>query len=86
MALIAKLDIDLRVRYCRSAENPSDWWTRFSDKAEWQLLPVEAHKVMHTWGECTIDRFAVTGNALLPRFDSPYNCLGAERTDAFTRS
>ena len=86
MALIAKLDIDLRVRYCRSAENPSDWWTRFSDKAEWRLSRNEAHRVMHTWGECTIDRFAVTENAQLVRFDAPYECLGAEWVDTFSRT
>ena len=86
MAIIAKLDIDLRVRYCRSAENPSDWWSRFSDKAEWRLARAEAHRVMHSWGECTVDRFAVTENAQLVRFDAPYECLGAEWVDTFTRS
>ena len=47
MALITKLDIDLRVRYCRSAVNPSDEWTRFSDKAEWVVASRGAQSHAH---------------------------------------
>ena len=84
--LLQSLDLELRVRWVESASNPSDFWTRFSDKAEWQLLPSLAHSVMHTWGVCTVDRFAMASNALLPRFNAPIPTLGAESVDAFATS
>ena len=84
--LLQSLDIDLRVKYVESAENPSDWYTRFQDKAEWQLLPQLAHSIMHHWGVCTVDRFAGASNALLPRFNAPTPTVGAEAVDCFTVS
>jgi hypothetical protein len=35
MDLLAKFDIDLRVRYIESALNPSDYFSREADKADW---------------------------------------------------
>ena len=84
--VLQALDVELRVRWVASEFQAADYWTRFQDKAEWQLVPHVAHGYMHTWGQCTVDRFAVMENALLPRFNAPYPCPGAECVDAFTAS
>ena len=84
--LLEDLDLNLRVRWVESALQPADFWTRFSDKADWGLDPGLAHSLMHTWGACTVDQFASVTNALLPRFSAPYPMVGAEAVDAFTIS
>ena len=84
--VLQALDVELRVRWVASEFQAADFWTRFQDKAEWQLAPHVAHGYMHVWGQCTVDRFAVMENALLPRFNAPYPCPGAECVDAFTAS
>ena len=40
-------------------------------------------EVLKRWGECTIDAFASTATALLPRFWTAKNTPGSEGTDAF---
>ena len=84
IALLARLDVDVRMRWVPSAFNPSDFYTRFASKAEWRLNPRVAHSVMHQWGGCTVDRFATAETALLPRFDSPMKSLGCEAVDTMT--
>ena len=39
MELLEKWDIDLRVRYIPSKENPSDYFSREADKADWSFEP-----------------------------------------------
>jgi hypothetical protein len=39
MDLLAKFGIDLRVRYIESALNPSDYFSREADKADWRERP-----------------------------------------------
>ena len=41
MELLEKWDIDLRVRYIPSKENPSDYFSREADKADWSFDPQE---------------------------------------------
>jgi hypothetical protein len=81
--LLEAENIALQVRYIESLENPSDWWSRVVDKAEWQLRPALAHQLMHRWGQCQIDRFADSALTQLPRFNSAYPCRGSEHVDAF---
>ena len=83
--ILADLDCNLRVRWIESALNPSDYFSRFVDKADWQLRPALAHSVMHHWGVCTVDRFASVTNALLPRYNAPYPMVGAEAVGAFAQ-
>ena len=37
IALLARLDVDVRMRWVPTAFNPSDYYTRFASKAEWRL-------------------------------------------------
>lgn len=62
----------LHVRYVESAKNPSDWWSRVKDKAEWQLRPDLAHQYMHLWGPAQVDRFADSHTTQLRRFNAAY--------------
>eukprot|EP01048_Picozoa_sp_COSAG05_P012832 COSAG05_NODE_1317_length_5208_cov_54.515365_1_plen_364_part_00 len=39
MAMLEVHDINLVMRYCESAENPSDWFSRAADKGDWSLAP-----------------------------------------------
>jgi hypothetical protein len=88
MELLSDLDLILRVRYVASLDNPSDYFSRIPYKGEWLLDPTVAHTLMRSHGGalCTVDRFADGLTAVLPRFNSPYPCPGAEAVDAFTTS
>ena len=77
-------DISLRMRYVPSALNPSDYFTRYADKGDWQLDPRVAGPLLKRWGMCTVDRFAEAANAQLPRFNSAFPSRGTERVDTFT--
>jgi hypothetical protein len=79
-------DISLRVRYIASAQNPSDFFSRYADKGDWMLDRSVAEPLLCCWGACTVDRFADAGNAQLPRFNSGYPSRGAEVVDTFTTS
>jgi hypothetical protein len=83
--MLCKWDIELRMLYCNTDAMPADWFSRDADKGDWQLSPEVAHEYMHSWGTCTVDRFADFNNALLPRFNAAYPCLGSEALNAYTQ-
>jgi hypothetical protein len=88
-AIMQMLELEnawMRTRYVASALNPSDWFSRLPSKAEWVLRQEAADVWMNWWQPCTVDRFADTDSARLPRFNSPYPCHGAEWVDAFSTS
>ena len=82
---LTMMDIELRLFYCNTKLMPADWFSRDANKGDWQLRPEIANQYMHTWGVCTVDRFADFQNALLPRFNAAYPCLGSEALDAMTQ-
>ena len=58
MELLEKWDIDLRVRYIPSKENPSDYFSREADKADWSFVPQVVQPLLTRWSPVTVDRFA----------------------------
>ena len=86
MDLLEDENIMLQVRYIRSAVNPSDFYSRVSDKAQWRLDPAVASSLMHRWGWADVDRFADAELTQLQRFNAAYPCRGAEAVDCFTVS
>ena len=76
----------LRCRYVMSAENPSDYFSRVPSKGEWVLHQSVVDRFIDLFEPCTVDRFADRESSRLPRFNSPYPCLGCEAVDAFTVS
>eukprot|EP01052_Picozoa_sp_SAG31_P050634 SAG31_NODE_11644_length_1010_cov_5.477497_1_plen_158_part_00 len=84
MLLLELEDAWMRTRYVRSADNPSDYFSRMPSKAEWRLR--DPGQWLVQFQPCTVDRFADRWSALLPRFNSPYPCRGCEAVDAFTVS
>ena len=89
LAIIELLELEhihLKVRYIKSANNPSDFYSRVIDKSEWMLDPVLAPRYVHRFGPAQVDRFADSMLTLLPRFDASYPCRGAETVDTFSVS
>lgn len=86
MVLLEKYDILAHARYIRSEENPADYWSRLVDKADWQLRPDLAQRLIHRWGPRTIDLFASRTNAVCSRFCAMVPTPGAEAVDCFTIS
>ena len=89
LAIIEILEAEyifLKVRYIKSKNNPSDFYSRVRDKSEWMLDPAIAPSYMHRFGTCQVDRFADSMLALLPRFNASYPCRGAETVDCFSVS
>ena len=82
--ILERSDILCYCRYVRSEANPADYWSRYIDKADWQLRPALAKSLMNRWGRCTIDLFAARSNHQLPRFCSMIPEVGAEAADCFT--
>eukprot|EP01050_Picozoa_sp_SAG11_P018878 SAG11_NODE_2922_length_2834_cov_2.238670_2_plen_201_part_00 len=82
--LLEKHDILAHCRYVRSEENPADFWSRLVDKADWTLRPALAQRLLHRFGAPTIDLFAASSNALLPRYCAMAPIPGCEAVDAFT--
>ena len=78
-------DIELRMLYCDTNNMPADWFSRDANKGDWQLAPAVAEQYIHHWGVCTVDRFADYANALLPRFNAAYPCLGSEALNCYTQ-
>jgi hypothetical protein len=85
IANLVLYDIELRLFYCNTHLMPADWFSRDANKGDWQLLPAVANRYMHQWGTCTVDRFADFQNALLPRFNAAYPCVGSEALDCMTQ-
>jgi hypothetical protein len=67
-AILERHNISLEVTYVASALNPSDFWSRWRPVDAWQLRPVLFSAV--TGGRCTLDAFACTLSAQLPRYCS----------------
>ena len=84
--MLCRWDIEIRLLYCDTDSMPADWFSRDANKGDWGLLPTVAELYIHTWGLCTVDRFADYQNALLPRFNSAYPCLGSEALNAYTQA
>eukprot|EP01052_Picozoa_sp_SAG31_P047538 SAG31_NODE_9558_length_1258_cov_25.253667_2_plen_225_part_00 len=82
--ILEEENIILKVRYIESARNPSDWYSRVRDKAEWRLREDLARKWMHRWGTAQVDRFADASSAQLRRFNAAYPCRGCEAVDTYS--
>ena len=83
---LTMLDIELRLWYINTKLMPADWFSRDANKGDWQLAPEIANQYLHYWGSCTVDRFADFQNALLPRFNAAYPCIGSEALDTMTQA
>ena len=81
--MLTRWDIELRMLYCDTESMPADWFSRDADKGDWQLCPRVASQYIHSWGTCTIDRFADFGNAQLPTGRGPSNNT-AKRAESIT--
>jgi hypothetical protein len=74
---LARLDVHLQSAYIRSAENPADSLTRWSDRSDWKLNPKLYELAVERWGRRpTIDRFATATNKQCERFCSQHLCPG----------
>ena len=77
--------IDMSVRYVRSAENPADAPSRLRSPGEWRLRPAVVSSLAARYGSFTVDRFASAHNAQCPRYNSEYACPGAEAVNAMAQ-
>lgn len=75
----------LQVRYIRSADNKSDYWSRWEDRSAWTLRPSVLHPLLDFVGP-TLDPFACAVTKVVPRFCSQYVEPGALALDGFARS
>lgn len=80
--LLEQLNVQLVVRYIRSAHNPADRWSRFESRSAWQLCPRLFQRL--TKKRCTIDAFADRASAHLPRYAAPTADPGACARDGFS--
>eukprot|EP00873_Tetraselmis_striata_P003446 jgi/Tetstr1/423710/TSEL_014344.t1 len=79
--------ITLSVRYIRSAANIwADRLSRDVDCDDWQFNPRRFASLTAKWGACTIDRFATSENALLPRYNARWRDPRCEAVDALRLS
>eukprot|EP00873_Tetraselmis_striata_P033028 jgi/Tetstr1/453292/TSEL_040284.t1 len=63
--------VTLSVRYIHSAANTwADRLSREVDCDDWQFNPRRFASLTAKWGACTIDRFATSEIALLPRYSA----------------
>ena len=73
----------LQVRYVRSEENRSDWWSRWQDRSAWTFQP----PVLAAWRRRvrpTLDPFACVETAVTRRFCSRHFEPGAIAIDGFS--
>ncbi|XRB03388.1 hypothetical protein NFJ02_17g27420 [Pycnococcus provasolii] len=70
--------VRLTVRYVRSEDNPSDWWSRLRDKSDWKLNPRLFRAAARRWGSPTIDLFASPGNRQCTRFCTRFHSTVAK--------
>lgn len=68
----------------REENELADYFSRVIDYDDWALNPVVFREIDAIWGPHTVDRFASSHNAQLPRFNSRFWCPGTEAMDAFT--
>jgi len=86
-ALLAANDIILHPQYIRSAENVlADAASRLAVSGDYALRRRLFEHAMAVWGWCTVDAFASTTTAQLPRYWTRHPSIGAEATDAFTQT
>eukprot|EP00873_Tetraselmis_striata_P006395 jgi/Tetstr1/426659/TSEL_016929.t1 len=79
--------ITLSVGYIRSAANIwADRLSREVDCDDWQFNPRRFASLTAKWGACTIDRFATSENALLPRYNARWRDPRCEAVDALRLS
>eukprot|EP00873_Tetraselmis_striata_P017806 jgi/Tetstr1/438070/TSEL_026695.t1 len=79
--------ITLSVRYIRYAANIwADRLSREVDCDDWQFNPRRFASLTAKWGACTIDHFATSENALLPRYNARWRDPRCEAVDALRLS
>ena len=80
-------DISIRALYIRSAENKiADYFSRIARARDYRIVSSVFELAQGWWGTCTVDAFASTASALLPRFWSDVPTPAAEATDAFAQT
>ena len=77
--------IDMQVRYVRSAANPADDPSRLSGATQWRLKPSIVRELAARRGAYTIDRFASAHNAHCRRYNSEFADPAAEAENAMTQ-
>lgn len=84
--LLDLLDVTLHPRYIRSAANVwADSLSRLPPRDEWQVSRSVFTRLNNLWGPHTVDRFASTCNAQVPRFNGAWGEEAAEGADAFAQ-
>ena len=84
-AVLDTNQIDMRVVYVRSAENPADAPSRLSSVSQWRLRPSLFRELETAHGAFTVDRFASAHNALCPRYNAEFEDPAAEAVNAMTQ-
>lgn len=64
----------------------ADALSRAQDRGDWRLDPAAFSRLNRRWGPHTVDRFASSVNAQLPRFNSAWAQPAAEGVDAFAQA
>ena len=83
-ALLRHRGLGIEATWLASVENVhADRLSREPDATDWQLTPAAFSSLSAAWGPFTVDRFATTLNAKLPRFNSVRACPGAEAVNAY---
>jgi len=75
----------LQVRYIRSADNKSDFWSRWEDRSTWTLRP-QVLRPLVDQVRPTLDPFACAATRVVPRFCSRHVEPGALALDGSARS
>ena len=84
-SLLERYNIELVTEYIRSEHNvEADRLSREDDEPAWALTRAALDQL--GVAACTVDRFASTANAVLPRFNARWMQPGAEAVDAFAQS
>ena len=84
--LLGNHDIQLRVRYIRSAANVPDRLSRvLASSDDFMLHPQEFRSLQHNLRACTVDRFASSEDHLLDRYNSRFLDPGSRGLDALSQ-
>ena len=84
--LLDNYDIALRPVYIRSAENRiADAASRLACSRDYVISRARFESVQRAWGWCTVDAFASSATAQLPRYWTPAAGTGGEAIDAFAQ-
>lgn len=68
----------------RDQNRIADYLSRIVDFDDWGISSRTFQLIDARWGAQSVDRFANSSNAKLPRFNSRYMDIGSEAVDAFT--